>query len=169
MALAMIYPTPEKGGRGKKGLNTKETLGFSSMLLSQCRAVLDHSRALADEVIADRMPLDSAIKQMQRERKASSSIEAKMDRLREQALAERRDLKTGQKAMWYAFGHREREKGGRGKRSLGRDSFGVGEGRAANLRSDARNILDHSEALALDVLADRVPLDAALKTVHGDL
>jgi hypothetical protein len=55
------------------------------MLLSQCRAVLAHSRALAGEVIGDRMPLDSAIKQMQREREASSSIEAKMDRLREQA------------------------------------------------------------------------------------
>ena len=37
MALAMIYPEPEKGGRGKKAVNPKETLGFSQMRLSQAR------------------------------------------------------------------------------------------------------------------------------------
>jgi hypothetical protein len=91
--------------------------------------------------------------------------------LRDQALAERRDLKTGQKAMWYAFAHRGRDKahesgakGGRGKRGSEPRAFKPPSGRL----SEARRILDHSEALALDVLADRV-LDAALKTVHGDL
>jgi hypothetical protein len=133
MALAMIYPTPEKGGRGKKKTREDTSILFSDKLLQQCRAVLAHSQALAVEVIADRMPLDSAIKQMQRER----------------------DLKTGQKAMWYAFAHRERYKDRRGKSSLNREHFGVSEGRAANLRSSARKVLDHSEALAHDVLADR--------------
>jgi hypothetical protein len=81
-------------------------------------------------------------------------------------------LKTGQKAMWYAFGHRARlsvaeigAKGGRGKSSSEPSSFRPPSGRL----SEARKILDHSDALALDVLADRIPLDAALKTVHGDL
>jgi hypothetical protein len=167
MALAMIYPTPAKVKRKGSGYSDSEER-FSPALLPACRAVLKHPRALADEVIADRMPLDSAIKQMQREREASSSIEAKMDRLREQALADRRDLKTGQKAMWYAFGHRERQradesgaKGGRGKRGSEPNAFKVARPRI----SEARKILAHSEALARDVLADRIPLDVSLKTV----
>jgi hypothetical protein len=89
----------------------------------------------------------------------------------EQVQAERRDLKTGQKAMWYAFAHRARlsvaergAKGGRGKSSSEPNSLPP-----RPRISEARKILDHSEALALDVLADRIPLDAALKTVHGDL
>jgi hypothetical protein len=76
----------------------------------------------------------------------------------EQVQAERRDLKTGQKAMWYAFGHREREranesgaKGGRGKRGSEPNAFKVARTRI----SEARKILDHSEALGQDVLADR--------------
>jgi hypothetical protein len=40
MATAMLYPEPEKGGRGKASKNTKATLGFSTMLLSQARYVL---------------------------------------------------------------------------------------------------------------------------------
>ncbi len=36
MALALIYPEPEKGGRGRKSLETK---GFSAARLSQARAV----------------------------------------------------------------------------------------------------------------------------------
>jgi hypothetical protein len=103
------------------------------------------------------MPLDSAIKQMQREREASSSIEARMDRLREQAPADRRDLKTGQKAMWYAFAHRARlsvaergAKAGRGKSSSEPSSFRPPSGRL----SEARKILDHSESLGQDVVAD---------------
>ena len=40
MAVAMIYPEPEKGGRGKNSLATS---GFSQQLLSQARAVLAYS------------------------------------------------------------------------------------------------------------------------------
>ena len=72
--------------------------------------------------------------------------------------------------MWYAFGHRARlsvaergAKGGRGKSSSEPSSFRPPSGRI----SEARKILDHSEALALDVLADRIPLDAALKTARS--
>ena len=35
IALAMIYPDPEKGGRGKKAKNFSETEGFSAARLSQ--------------------------------------------------------------------------------------------------------------------------------------
>jgi hypothetical protein len=47
------------GARGKKSKNSKETLGFSSML-SNARSVLHHSPALAQDVLADRVPLDTA-------------------------------------------------------------------------------------------------------------
>jgi len=50
MAHAMIYPEPEKGGRGKKSKNSTETLGFSAMRLSQARTVLSHSRDVAMEI-----------------------------------------------------------------------------------------------------------------------
>jgi len=53
MALAVIYPEPEKGGRGKRSENSKETLGFSTMRLSQARAILRHSREMAQSVLAD--------------------------------------------------------------------------------------------------------------------
>ena len=40
MALAMLYPEPEKGGRGKKA---PETGGFSRQRLGDARSVLRHS------------------------------------------------------------------------------------------------------------------------------
>jgi hypothetical protein len=58
MAHAMIYPEPEKGGRGKKSRNSTETLGFSAMRLSQARTVLSHSRDVAMEILAGTKFLD---------------------------------------------------------------------------------------------------------------
>jgi hypothetical protein len=58
MAHAMIYPEPEKGGRGKKSKNSTETLGFSAMRLSQARTVLSHSRDVAVEILAGTKFLD---------------------------------------------------------------------------------------------------------------
>jgi hypothetical protein len=58
MAQAMIYPEPEKGGRGKKSKNSTETLGFSAMRLSQARTVLSHSRDVAMEILAGTKFLD---------------------------------------------------------------------------------------------------------------
>jgi hypothetical protein len=49
MSVAMIYPEPEKGGRGKKGPNKLD--GFSKEYLTQARAVVpypDLSKAVLD-------------------------------------------------------------------------------------------------------------------------
>jgi hypothetical protein len=54
MAHAMLWPEPEKGGRGKKALTIK---GFTSGFLSQARAVLVYSPELAREV-RDGKPLN---------------------------------------------------------------------------------------------------------------
>jgi hypothetical protein len=93
---------------------------------------LAHSRALTGEVIADRMPLDSAIKRSP----------------------------TGHKAMWYAFAHRERAKAHESGAKAGGPGKRRGSEPNASLPprpriSETRKILDHSEALGQDVLADR--------------
>jgi hypothetical protein len=46
MRLALLYPEPEKGGRGNKG-KALETSGFSRQRLGQARSVLAFSRELA--------------------------------------------------------------------------------------------------------------------------
>ena len=46
----MIYPEPEKGGRGKK-TNYCETQQFSNVRLSRARSVLRHSKDLAENVV----------------------------------------------------------------------------------------------------------------------
>jgi hypothetical protein len=58
----MIYPEPEKGGRGRKSEpNTAAKRGgFSEDRLQAARAVLRHSRALAQDVLAARDSLDAA-------------------------------------------------------------------------------------------------------------
>jgi len=82
IALAMIYPEPEKGGRGK---NRKETLQFSKMRLSQARAVLAHSRALAEAVLAKHTSLDQALATVEDEERAGQSIDQHMNELRTKA------------------------------------------------------------------------------------
>lgn len=59
MALAMLYPEPEKGGRGKRG-KASETDGFSATRLRNARAVLRHSRVLAISVRDGVTKLDKA-------------------------------------------------------------------------------------------------------------
>ena len=85
MALAMIYPEPEKGGRGNKSKNLKETLGFSAMRLSQARAVLRHSIDLAEAVRDGILKLDEALKIVDDDRQALQSTEAKLALLRTRA------------------------------------------------------------------------------------
>ena len=70
IALAMIYPEPGKGGRGKTSeANTAAKRGgFSADRLSDARSVLKHSRALAEAVLAHRTSLDKALETVERER-----------------------------------------------------------------------------------------------------
>jgi hypothetical protein len=52
MALAMIYPEPEKLRRKGTGVSETERQGVSAARLSQARAVYRHSRTLAEAVLA---------------------------------------------------------------------------------------------------------------------
>jgi len=56
MQFAMLYPEPEKGGRGKRGKNLSETEGFSAARVSQARAVLCYSREPAAYLYFDDRP-----------------------------------------------------------------------------------------------------------------
>jgi len=48
MRLALLYPEPEKGGRGKRAKTVEETSTvFSAKRLQQARSVLAFSRVLA--------------------------------------------------------------------------------------------------------------------------
>jgi hypothetical protein len=46
IAFALLWPEPEKGGRGKKG-KASETDGFSATRYKQARAIVAHSREMA--------------------------------------------------------------------------------------------------------------------------
>ena len=62
MALALMYPEPETGGRGRKSKAGNSSLsdGFSSTRLKQARAVLHYSRPLAQSVLNGITPLNDA-------------------------------------------------------------------------------------------------------------
>jgi hypothetical protein len=79
MVTAMIYPEPEKGGRGK---NRNEKLQFSKMHLSRARAVLQHTPDAAPLVISGAMSLDAAYKLAQDFKLRAEGEEEGMQRLR---------------------------------------------------------------------------------------
>ena len=51
MAIAMLSPEPEKGGRGKKGAISGKFSGVAHQRLSDARAVLAYSPELAEAVM----------------------------------------------------------------------------------------------------------------------
>jgi ParB/RepB/Spo0J family partition protein len=80
---ARLYPEPAKLRR--KGAGGSESEQLTKSKISEARAVLRHSLALLDEVIADRTPLDKALAQVKDEQARASSTEAKTERLRADA------------------------------------------------------------------------------------
>lgn len=82
MALAMIYPEPEKGGRGKRSQNRESLSRTMENRLSQCRSVLRHSRDLAETVLSGVTPLDEALQKVVEEKTRAQGDGARMERLR---------------------------------------------------------------------------------------
>ena len=87
MALAMMYPEAESGGRGKKSAarNLAETANFSYRRLNEARLVLHHSRSLAEAVVKGVTPLDDALGAIRQEQQYQQSDEAKLARLQKAA------------------------------------------------------------------------------------
>jgi hypothetical protein len=82
MAVAKLYPDPEKGGRGRK---VSATEGFSSGRLSMARHILKWAPELADLVLAGTTSLDAAHSEAKRREQMANSAEAKMERLKQGA------------------------------------------------------------------------------------
>jgi hypothetical protein len=84
MSVAKIYPEPDKGGRGKVK-NLKETLGFSTMRLSQARTVLRFAPELVDLVLDGSKGLDEAYKKACERKEQEQLTASRMKTLRQQA------------------------------------------------------------------------------------
>lgn len=74
MALAMIYPDPERG-RGKTDAARKgaESASFSYRRLKEARLLLHHSHGLAKDVTAGRLSLDEALAKVDEQKQQSSA------------------------------------------------------------------------------------------------
>ena len=76
MGYAMLFPEPERGGRGKKLSQNRQSLGVEQKtwqnLVSQARVVLRETPELAIKV-RDGFPLNEAFAQAMREREAAQS------------------------------------------------------------------------------------------------
>jgi ParB/Sulfiredoxin domain len=83
MAMAMMYPEPAKHQRGAK--KPSELEGIHEGRLSQARAVLRHSRSLAESVLKGITPLDAALAKVRQEQQFQQSDEAKLARLQKAA------------------------------------------------------------------------------------
>jgi hypothetical protein len=75
MAVAMVYPVPEKGGRGKKKTVDESSTLFGSKRLQLARTVLAHSPDLAQAVLAGFKSLDGAYTEA---RKAKQPLHAQV-------------------------------------------------------------------------------------------
>ena len=81
MAVAKIYPKPEKGGRGK---TVRLPDGLSKQRISEARTVLQYAPDLADNVLSGSASLDVAYKTARERKNAASSEETQLAKLREQ-------------------------------------------------------------------------------------
>lgn len=167
MATAMLYPEPQKGGRGNKGVSNSQD--YDRSLVSRARTVLAYSRPLALAVLAGTKPLDEALADVRRVHEQQSSTDAKLDRLRTGA-PDLFDL-VGEERMHVdeaIAAMREREERVRqiteaGRRSAARLAELPGEivNIAAAIRAGASDVLT-SEIVRL-VVAAGDDLDQALK------
>ena len=90
MAMAMIYPEPEKGGirvKGQQGAvsETKTASKISDARLSQARAILRYSQDLAQQVMNGTKHFDEALQEAQEAIKRRQSSEAVLAELHELA------------------------------------------------------------------------------------
>lgn len=84
MRLALLYPEPDKRGRGNKG-KAAETADFSQRRLREARTVLAFSREWALAVRDGSRKLDEVLKEVQEARRNLETVETKMARLRAEA------------------------------------------------------------------------------------
>ena len=79
MAVARIYPNPEKGGRGKKAYRDNNV---SVQRISHARSVLKYAPDQADLVLSGAVSLDDAYRKAQESKNAANSVEQRFARLK---------------------------------------------------------------------------------------
>jgi ParB-like nuclease family protein len=84
MGVALLYPEPEKGGRGKKR-NVGVSPTFSAKRLSDARKVLANAPELAYAVRDGTRKLDEVLRDIEKQQQALQSDEAKLATLRKAA------------------------------------------------------------------------------------
>jgi RNase P subunit RPR2 len=82
MAVAMAYPEPEKGGRGKTGKVSKLFGEFAGELLRQARFVLRVTPTVAQSVVAGEKPLAVAYDEAKVIEAERAEFSRKLERLR---------------------------------------------------------------------------------------
>lgn len=92
MGVALLYPEPEKGGRGKKSetvkkLNSSGTAseGSARVRLSQARTILHHSMPYAIAVRDGKLRFDEALKRVFAEQTAVDTVADKLTKLKAEA------------------------------------------------------------------------------------
>ena len=83
MAVAIIIPEPEKGGRGKKSVKITE-FGVSVQYISYARAVLNYSTELAEAVMLGGKPLQTALAETRQSQGAVRNERARLAKLRDE-------------------------------------------------------------------------------------
>jgi hypothetical protein len=85
MAVAMIYPEPGKGGRGKKSAssNSEVASGFSDRLIQQARYILANAPDLVKQVMDTSITVQAAYDEVQERLSEANSSEARLAQLRE--------------------------------------------------------------------------------------
>jgi ParB-like nuclease domain len=89
MAVAMICPLPEKGGRGKKKTMDETSTLFSPKRLQLARTVLAHSPDLAQAVLAGSMFLDAAYEEVRKAKKLLGDAQVACDGRRKVARSKK--------------------------------------------------------------------------------
>jgi hypothetical protein len=84
MAVAKLYPEPEKGGRGKKN-SGKNPEFVDAGYVSHARTVLRWLPEIAEAVMAGTKPLNEAYAEAQRLKEQADAEPARLDRLRSRA------------------------------------------------------------------------------------
>ncbi len=79
MAVATIYPEPEKGGRGKNSVLSTQ---FNKNQISRARTVIEWTPDVASEVLAGVKPLNEAYKDALKRKANSDGLPERLKRLR---------------------------------------------------------------------------------------
>jgi ParB-like chromosome segregation protein Spo0J len=152
MATAMIYPEPEKGGRGKETVLKRD--GFSKQRLSDARRVLRHRPTLAQQVLNGTEPLDAALLKMRQEQNEALSAEKKMAFISEKSPKLADLIEEGRLTVDQAFAAAQKEEQDREQtRQRGeKAALNFGSYLAASvseifagIHSGAKIVLDHDE------------------------